>query len=99
MIRSVSSLSGASATVPLRKQILLGAAATIIVQSAEQLAVRAVRHPLLVFGLGVLMGGVVYRNRKSLQKMAGKGVDAGSKYALAQKEKMLDLIAEVKADQ
>ncbi|MDD4914697.1 MAG: hypothetical protein PHW13_06635 [Methylococcales bacterium] len=92
-------LSRQSFNPSLRKQVLLGAVTTLIVQSGEQIVARVAKQPLLVFGLGVMTGCLLYKNRKILLTASNKFVDAGKKGVLGQKEKVLDLIAEVHEEQ
>ena len=80
----------------LGKQVLLGAVSTVIVQSGGLVVSRVARHPLLVFGLGVAVGCLVYRNRIPLIKASDKAVETGKKVVLDKKEKLLDLVAEVR---
>jgi hypothetical protein len=88
----------ASTDFSLRQQIVIGAVTTLIVQSGEQIAARVVRQPLLVFGLGMLTGCLVYKNRKLLINASTSAIDSSKKVVLAQKENILDLIAEVREE-
>jgi hypothetical protein len=92
-------LKSKSSDLSLRKNILIGAVTTLIVQSGEQIVGKVAKHPLLVFGLGMLTGGFVYNNRKTLLKAGNLVIDSSKKTVQAQKENLLDLIAEVKEEQ
>jgi len=54
------------------------------------------KHPVLVFGLGILAGYVVYKYRKEIISSTTKVVDAGKDFVLQQKENLEDLVAETK---
>lgn len=56
--------------------------------------VRIAKHPFLVFGLGLVGGVYVYKNRKAIIANATKTIDAGKNIILEQKEKVMNLIAE-----
>lgn len=60
---------------------------------------KAARHPLLVFGLGVVAGFFVYKYRKDIIASASKTIDAGKDFVLHQKENLEDIVAEAKDDQ
>lgn len=78
----------------LGKQVLTGSLATVAVLAGEKLLLKMAKHPLLIFGLGMVGGGLVYKNRAAIIQQADKTVTAGKQVILEQKEKMLDLIAE-----
>lgn len=78
----------------LGHQVLIGSLATLTVVSGEKLMVRIAKHPFLVFGLGLVGGVYVYKNRKAIIASATKTIDAGKNIILEQKEKVMDLIAE-----
>jgi len=78
------------------KQVTTGVFATVLVMSGEKLVYKLAKHPLLVFGTGIIGGFFVYKNRETIIAGANKGIETGINLALEQKEKMLDLIAEVK---
>lgn len=78
----------------LGKQVLTGSLATVAVLAGEKLLLKMAKHPLLIFGLGMVGGGVVYKNRALIIDQANKTLSAGKQVVLEQKEKVLDLIAE-----
>ncbi|MGD0960808.1 MAG: hypothetical protein ABSB19_13460 [Methylomonas sp.] len=78
------------------QQVMTGTLASVIVVTGEKIMLRVVKNPLLVFGLGVVAGAVVYRNRKEIIAVTSKTVNTGKNIVLEQKEKVLDLIAEAK---
>jgi len=55
---------------------------------------RLVRHPLLVFGLGVVAGVVVYKYRKHIISSAVEAGEKGRDFILQQKENLEDIVAE-----
>ncbi len=56
------------------------------------------KHPLVVFGLGITAGYLVYKYRKSIISSASKVVDSGKDFVLQQKENLEDIVAETKED-
>ena len=54
------------------------------------------KHPLLVFGLGMVAGYFVYKYRKEIVANATKTIDAGKDFILHQKENLEDIVAEAK---
>lgn len=82
----------------LGKQVLVGSAATMAFVTGEKLMIKLSKHPLLVFGLGMLGGVLIYKNRKAILANTDKVVAAGKNTVLHQKERILDLVAEVKEE-
>jgi len=80
----------------LGKQVAVGAIATATVNTGGKLMSQIVKHPALVFGLGVVTGFFVYRYRKEIIANTTKTLDAGKDFILHQKESLEDLVAEVK---
>lgn len=78
----------------LGKQVLTGSLATVAVLAGEKLLIKMAKHPLLIFGLGMIGGGAVYKHRTAIIEQADKTLTAGKQVALRQQEKLLDLIAE-----
>lgn len=81
------------------QQVMIGSLATLSVMSGEKLMLKIAKHPLLVFGLGLVGGCLVYKNRKAIIAGATNTLDSGKNLVLQQKEKVLDLIAEAKESQ
>jgi hypothetical protein len=52
------------------------------------------KHPVLVFGLGLAAGYLVYKYRKEIIANASKTLDAGKDFILHQKESLEDIVAE-----
>jgi hypothetical protein len=52
------------------------------------------KHPVLVFGLGLTAGYLIYKYRKEIISSTTKVVDAGKDFVLQQKETLEDIIAE-----
>lgn len=57
------------------------------------------KHPVLVFGVGVVAGYFVYKYRKDIIANASKTVNLGKDFILQQKENLEDLVAEAKQEQ
>jgi len=80
------------------KQIMKGSMASATVRSGGQLMSKLVKHPVLVFGLGVVAGYVTYKYRKEIIGSVGKATDAGKDFVLQQKENLEDIVAETKEE-
>ncbi len=78
------------------KQVLTGSLATLAVIAGEKLLIKMAKHPVLIFGLGMLGGATVYKHRKTILSQGEQVLDAGKAVVLEQKEKFLDLVAEAK---
>jgi len=66
------------------------------VYSGKHLMSNITKHPVLVFGLGVVTGYMVYKYRKEIIANATKAVDASKDFVLQQKENLEDIVAETK---
>ena len=82
----------------LGKQVALGSMATATVNTGGKLMSKIVKHPVLVFGLGVIAGYVIYKYRKEIISSTNKAVGAGKDFVLNQKENLEDLAAESKEE-
>ena len=80
------------------KQIMKGSMASVTVKSGGKLMSKLVKHPVLIFGLGVVAGYVVYKYRKEIVSSVGKATDAGKDFVLQQKENLEDIVAETKEE-
>jgi len=80
------------------KQIMKGSMASASVKSGGKLMSKLAKHPVLVFGLGVAAGYVVYKYRKEIISNVGKATDAGKDFVLQQKESLEDIVAETKEE-
>ena len=56
------------------------------------------KHPVLVFGIGLAAGYLVYKYRKDIISSATKVVDSGKDFVLQQKENLEDIVAETKEE-
>ncbi len=70
-----------------------GAAVTVGAKTGGSLMKRLARHPLLVFGLGVVAGVVVYKYRKQIITSAVEVGEKGKDFILQQKENLEDIVA------
>ena len=77
---------------------MAGTLATATVSTGGKLMSKASKHPLLVFGLGMVAGFFVYKYRKEIIAGANKSIDAGKDFVLHQKENLEDLVAEAKEE-
>ena len=80
----------------ISKEIVKGSMASATVQSGSKIMSRVAKHPVLVFGLGVVAGYFVYKYRKEIISGTTKVVDAGKDFVLQQKENLEDIVAETK---
>lgn len=78
------------------KQIMKGSMASASVKSGGKLMSKLAKHPILVFGLGVAAGYVIYKYRKEIVSNVGKATDASKDFVLQQKENLEDIVAETK---
>lgn len=76
------------------KQLMAGTMATATVSAGGKLMSKAAKHPVLVFGLGMVAGYLVYKYRKEIIANASKTYDAGKDFVLQQKESLEDIVAE-----
>jgi hypothetical protein len=76
------------------KQLVAGTLATATVSTGGKLMSKAAKHPVLVFGLGIVAGYLVYKYRKEIIASANKTLDAGKDFVLHQKESLEDIVAE-----
>lgn len=81
------------------KQIAKGSMASATVKSGGKLVSKIVKHPVLVFGLGLAAGYVVYKYRKEIVSSVNKATDASKDFVLQQKENLEDIVAETKEDE
>ena len=82
----------------MSKQIMKGSMASATVKSGGKLMSKLAKHPVLVFGLGVVAGYVVYKYRKEIVSSVGKATDVGKDFVLQQKENLEDIVAETKEE-
>ena len=80
----------------MSKDIVKGSMASATVQGGSNLMSKAAKHPVLVFGLGVVAGYFIYKYRKEIVASTTKVVDAGKDFVLQQKENLEDIVAETK---
>jgi hypothetical protein len=76
--------------------IIKGSMASVTIHSGRKLMSNIAKHPVLVFGLGVAAGYLVYKYRKEIISSTTKVVDAGKDFVLQQKENLEDIVAETK---
>lgn len=80
----------------MAKEIAKGSVTSATVHAGGKIVKNISKHPLVVFGLGIVAGYVVYRYRKEIISGTGKAVGAGKDFVLHQKENLEDLVAESK---
>jgi uncharacterized membrane protein len=77
-------------------EIFKGSIASATVHAGEQLMNKVTKNPVIVFGLGLVAGYMVYKYRKEIIASTTKVVDAGKDFVLQQRENLEDLVAEAK---
>lgn len=82
----------------MAKQVAAGTLSTATVTTGGKLMSKAAKHPVLVFGLGMVAGYFVYKYRKEIISSATKTIDAGKDFILHQKENLEDIVAEAKEE-
>jgi hypothetical protein len=80
----------------MKNEIIKKSVTSATVHSGRRLMSNIAKHPVLVFGLGVAAGYLVYKYRKEIISSSTKVVDAGKDFVLQQKENLEDIIAETK---
>jgi hypothetical protein len=76
--------------------VIKGSMTSATIHSGRKLMGNIAKHPVLVFGLGVAAGYLVYKYRKEIISSTTKVVDASKDFVLQQKENLEDIIAETK---
>ncbi len=80
------------------KQVMAGTMASAAANTGGKIMGKLSKHPVLVFGLGVVAGYMVFRYRKEIIAGTSKAVDASKDFVLNQKENLEDIVAESKED-
>ncbi len=80
----------------MKNAIIKKSVTSATVHSGRKLMGNIAKHPVLVFGLGVAAGYMVYKYRKEIISSTTKAVDAGKDFVLQQKENLEDIVAETK---
>ncbi len=78
------------------KEVVKGSIVSTTVHTGSRLMNNIAKHPVLVFGLGVVAGYLVYKYRKEIISSTARAVDAGKDFVLQQKENLEDIVAESK---
>ena len=96
--KAIKGLKSGHNTHAMGKQIMKGSMASVTVKSGGKLMSKLVKHPVLIFGLGLAAGYVVYKYRKEIVSGVGKATDASKDFVLQQKENLEDIVAETKEE-
>jgi len=96
--KAIKGLKNGHSTHAMGKQIMKGSMASVTVKSGGKLMSKLVKHPVLIFGLGLAAGYVVYKYRKEIVSGVGKATDASKDFVLQQKENLEDIVAETKEE-
>ena len=78
------------------KEVINGSIVSSTIHTGRRLMSNVAKHPVLVFGLGLAAGYLVYKYRKEIISGASKAVDAGKDFVFQQKENLEDIVAESK---
>jgi hypothetical protein len=80
----------------MAKEVVNGAIVASTVHTGSKLMSNVAKHPVLVFGLGMVTGYLIYKYRKEIISGTTSVVDAGKDFVLQQKENLEDIVAENK---
>ena len=80
----------------MTKEVVKGSMASATAHTGRRLMNNVAKHPVLVFGLGLVAGYLVYKYRKEIISSTTKVVEAGKDFVLQQKENLEDIVAESK---
>ena len=78
------------------KEVINGSIVSSTIHTGRRLMSNVAKHPVLVFGLGLAAGYLVYKYRKEIISGATRAADAGKDFVLQQKENLEDIVAESK---
>jgi ABC-type polysaccharide/polyol phosphate export permease len=82
----------------MSKKVVEHSATYAALHTGEKIMSKLAKHPVLVFGLGVAAGYLVYKYRKNIISSAAKVVDSSKDFVLQQKENLEDIVAETKEE-
>jgi hypothetical protein len=82
----------------MSKKIIKGSMASASVRTGGKMMSKLTKHPILIFGLGVVAGYAAYKYRKEIVASVGKATDAGKDFVLQQKENLEDIVSETKEE-
>jgi hypothetical protein len=82
----------------MSKEVVKHPAVIATYHIGEKIMIKLAKHPVLVFGLGVVAGYMTYKYRKDIIASATKVVDTGKDFVLQQKENLEDIVAETKEE-
>lgn len=82
----------------MSKEVVKHSANYAALHTGGKIMGKLAKHPVLVFGLGVAAGYLVYKYRKDIISSATKVVDSGKDFVLQQKENLEDIVAETKEE-
>ena len=71
-----------------------GAVATASAPAGRSFLGKVIRHPLVLFGLGVAVGYTVHKYRKEIIESANRAAEKGKDFVLQQRENLEDIVAE-----
>jgi hypothetical protein len=71
-----------------------GAAATASSTTGRSFVGKLLRHPLVLFGLGVAVGYAIHKYRKEIIDSASRAAETSKDFFLQQRENLEDLVAE-----
>jgi hypothetical protein len=89
------------ANMPAHYKFAAGAGATVAAKSSGGILHALGKHPLLVFGVGIMAGYLAHKYRKEIINGVSLAAEQGKDFVLHQKENLEDLVAECheKADE
>jgi hypothetical protein len=78
----------------IAKGVATGVAVSTILHTGRGLAGALTRHPVVMFGLGVVAGYFAHKYRKEILSVSRRAAEESRDFLLRQKEHMHDLVVE-----
>jgi hypothetical protein len=76
--------------------VATGTAAVASTSAGRSLAGKILKHPLVIFGLGLAVGYAIHKYRKEIIESATRATELGKDFVLQQRENLEDLVAEAR---
>ena len=76
------------------KGVATAVAASAIIQTGKGVVITLSRHPLVMFGMGMVSGYLAHKYRKEIIPVTSRTVEQSKEFVLRQKENLNELLAE-----
>ena len=80
------------------KGVATAVAASAIIQTGKGVVITLSRHPLVMFGMGMVSGYLAHKYRREIISVTSKTAEQSKDFVLRQKENIKDLLAETQED-